>query len=703
MSDNTDEAENLDFLLNNRSALYEGDVFGYLLASPYAARSWEFALADGGLAVDMRFEPGTGYAERFRHVHREGFFRAGADKPHRIVLFDIKGKRRADLGRKAVHTSSAGQRRHVAFFIGMCAADDSFVELIPNYEQEQTDVGQVDESTGDEAYDSEEEDGHNFLFNSRVSRLLPAATSVDPESSPYRMPLRLLVEAVRLVRQCALTGQEYINPWTKVRFANWRPQTTSSADFLKPLPHTQHHTACTAALQIMQGIVDRSDVPLSFDLVGLQPRIADFKLLLHEAGGSTHPVQRFVQHKVDSNLHRAAGGKLTSLAVSRKAKGRWLFYFTDIERFDFLFYELHFTNGTKGFLCIPECALPDSLYTSVDRHADFQEFQEEFYIPMRNDNCWVRNIHDLLLRYPQPRRAGRRPVRHMPATVPELDVLAKTESSARPAALNHGRNLYSVALNQSQQRFYAEIMKQCALQLFGVLLVLSFEHEVGDFMYCCYVWTKAEQDLWLTESIPPITLDHVCGDVPGVPVIYFTRNLEMSFNGPALRTAPFRRLDLFDGPRLLVWNLWGVDGATVAGEGLDSVVDEESSDIDGPLACGSLVIVPSEDVRPTDDQRKLYSKNAQVNTKTDKQAQTPAVAMLLNTTPFLADYTVGNTGSAVFERGCDWAAVCQLFRQFAEAQQLTHPRNHIRKASDYRYEVREVHERLVARHRASSR
>ncbi|KAK5742333.1 hypothetical protein LTR17_003345 [Elasticomyces elasticus] len=271
--------------------------------------------------------------------------------------------------------------------------------------------------------------------------------------------------------------------------------------------------------------------------------------------------KRSNEHKLDGNPHRLAKNRLDKVGIARGSDTKRGYYFTHVDRLDFLFYQFQFSDGTETFFFIPECELPDYLYTTLDKEADFSEFRSHFYFSMTEDPQWIRSVLDIVRRYPQPRREGHRPIRQLSSSLQtKPDGLSlDSEDTAGPSidrnTLAHGRHTYSTVLNKCQQQFYKQIMQQFARDKYGVLIVLAHKHQVGDLGYCSYVWTAEERHRYLIDETPPVTIDYLSGYTSVVPFCYFTRALEISHAGPAIRTAPFRRLDGFEGQRLLIYNL----------------------------------------------------------------------------------------------------------------------------------------------------
>ncbi|THW33509.1 hypothetical protein D6D21_09968 [Aureobasidium pullulans] len=348
-------------IYHNRSSVAEGDIFSVLAHSPFVIRAFEFGLADGALSCSSSFDTNSSYAERFWEFDQRSRMPECSDE---VLLFDGKG---AIFHQE--HVTSMAQLKHVAFYIGLCTADPRFVELIPNYLQNPDDHATV----------SLQEDQRRYLSinTDRKARLPLRTQGLNQTNSPFRMPMRLLKLAIARVRECALGRNIYVNPWTMVSFPYWAPKTTSASRFLKPLESTAHFTAYEAAMEIYRGISSQSVLTgMFFDFAGLQPRLADFKLILSGVGDGqfppeaspTCPRQVYVQHKVHSGL-LSQKNRFERINVVARRKAKVLqYYFTATNRFDYFFFQ--FTVSDESSLCprvefffLPERVIPDSFYT----------------------------------------------------------------------------------------------------------------------------------------------------------------------------------------------------------------------------------------------------------------------------------------------------------------------------------------------------
>ncbi|TIA32243.1 hypothetical protein D6C78_08363 [Aureobasidium pullulans] len=310
-------------IYHNRSAVVEGDIFSVLAHSPYVIRSFEFGLADGALICNRSYDPDSSYADRFWE-----FDQASRDpnNANEILLFDAKG---AVFDQK--HLSNVAQGKHIAFYIGLCTADPSFVELIPNYLQNPDEQPIVALKKDQRRYLS--------INTDRDSKMAHRTQGLNQTNAPFRMPKSMLKEAVRRVRDCAKGRGTYINLWTLVAFPDWNPQTTITSRFLKPLESTANFTAYEATMEIYRNIQSQRHVSgMLFDFVGLQPRVADFKfVVLSQAGPSAiipyrDSRQVFVQHKLHTKLLSKENRFDNVNVVARRQAKHRQYYFSATNR-----------------------------------------------------------------------------------------------------------------------------------------------------------------------------------------------------------------------------------------------------------------------------------------------------------------------------------------------------------------------------------
>lgn len=300
----------------------EGDIFQALKQSPHVVRSLEFALADGAIDCSRARPTNMSYAERLMHIFS---FEPDEEIMSEIVLFDVKSSSTDDEESHRVYKTVEGQRRRVGFWVCISAADPHWVDVIPNRHQDAEALAE---------FDPEEDlqgDRNDETINAwRDSRLHSAAHRfLDPCATPYRMPLVLLPLAIDLIRRCALGLGDFTNPWSGVTFRNWRPITTRRTEWLKPMESTAHYTSFEDAWEVFKGF--RSCASMKFDLVGLQPSLADYKLCRTV---DRRVLQTFVQAKGEGRI-RGQQNKLDKVCAVRK--GRYYFDVRDrlvLERYN---------------------------------------------------------------------------------------------------------------------------------------------------------------------------------------------------------------------------------------------------------------------------------------------------------------------------------------------------------------------------------
>jgi hypothetical protein len=299
--------------------ILEADLFESLRRCPEVVRAFEFALADGAIDCTRRHAMSDSYAERFWDFHHRGTAGGGE-----FALFDIKANIHLDTRDQQCY-STLGQQRRVAFFLCVHAANLGYVDLVPNFHQ-------VPGALTSPVADCERE--YVSITVRGRTRLFPGAhDSLDLTGTSYRLPLRLLPEAIRRVSAHILGARVYANPWTGVSFPDWRPLTTDNTSWLKPAESNDHYTGFHEIMKLYPAI--RLDPYLELDFIGLQPLLADFKLIARGEAQISQPsvplVQRFVQHKIDGHV-RARGAPLTKVAISRgetryfDACNRWVYH-----------------------------------------------------------------------------------------------------------------------------------------------------------------------------------------------------------------------------------------------------------------------------------------------------------------------------------------------------------------------------------------
>jgi len=325
-------------IMQNRGARFEADLFDRLLEHPHSLRSFEFAAADGAIdcSADAALLQGP-YSDRLWEIeeaHNETFHDqqacrdTGSDRTAVcLALFDGKSNL-SENAEGQIYSTTLRQRQVVSFYVGVCASNPSYVELFPNY------FAQIPMQQGDDP-------SRRVAVNlSRKSAVSPKAYDfLSPCNAPYRMPASMLLEAFSRVRDCVQacdrgeTPRPYVNPWSGAVFTKWRPRSVHSTESLLPADDSQHGTGCAGIMEIWREIrVAQAEgrTTMRFHFVGVQPRLADFKLLVPFQPPRNLPRQVFVQYKIDS-VDRSCGNKKIAIGRYRGAGVNW--YFTDLERY----------------------------------------------------------------------------------------------------------------------------------------------------------------------------------------------------------------------------------------------------------------------------------------------------------------------------------------------------------------------------------
>lgn len=175
----------------------------------------------------------------------------------------------------------------------------------------------------------------------------------------------------------------------------------------------------------------------------------------------------------------------------------------------------------------------------------------------------------------------------------------------------------------------------------GALVLLGRDHPLGDFIFVRYTWSAMESAAFLQSGKPPIPLHQLPGDTPAVPIYLYCRSKICTLEGLSLTSAQFRRLNASSLGRLVVWNLFRLD--------------EEHR------LC-PLVVIPTEDITPTQTQRELYSRNLRRPQDEEPPKPEPPLSAVLNSGLLATDYVVGGRGALGYNE--DWSEMRTLRLSF---------------------------------------
>ncbi|KAJ5028130.1 hypothetical protein PSV08DRAFT_190909 [Bipolaris maydis] len=605
-------------------------------------RSFEFALADGALLATRGAQPLRGsYTERFWRLNEEVRAARGSQEhwARILVLFDVKSSI-SGFAEDQIYITSTKQQARIGIYIATCAANPNFVEIIPNRFSNSSLATQPNRKVAVNA--------------SRKSILPPSAYGfLSPCNSCYRMPLSCLPQALENIQRCARDETDYINPWTGVRFTGWRPHVEHGNEFLAPTENSQHFSSYQGVLEVWRGCLVariRDAIDLDFELVNLQPQLADFKFLTSGLYKRTQRRQLFVQYKIDG-LYRSPASPLTKVAIGRNQRGSQIrYYFTDYERFDYFFYQFDFVDQQKrawtNFFFLPERVIPDEFYTTSSKEGDFSgDTFKPYWIAMDSDGAWVKAVYEIIQRTPEPRLPGKRP--HRP--------LGK---SSQPDTRMNASTIRQPSLLQTEVFFgnvFFTVMDQCAARRSGLVIVLSAVHPMGDLAYCRYNWTKQEQEAFIMHKKVPCTITELPRETAVVPFFLYTRKRESTSRGPTLSTSELQRLNICPQGRLLIFDVFGQDGS-----GMYS----------------PLLVVPSDDIRPTADHFAIYDSNSGKNKHEEFEERVPLLAELLQSGMSPIDYAISTTGPNVFESGPDaWTELWTLLNRLTGLEEFAIPKH----------------------------
>lgn len=212
-------------------------------------------------------------------------------------------------------------------------------------------------------------------------------------------------------------------------------------------------------------------------------------------------------------------------------------------------------------------------------------------------------------------------------------------------------------------------------------MCFSTEHPTADFGFCQFAWTLEETHAFLKYGTVPRTITELPWNTNLVAICYSARDLECQFTGPAVTPAQFRRFNARAMPRLMIWDLFGRDG------------------LDEPVP---LMVVPSDDVRPSTGQRELYAENMHNNYREQFSINAPLVTDLLKTGLYVSDYVVDSQGPLAYD-GNDWSEIWKMLHRFAYSRTVEHPEGFVRHAANYRHPLHVFHQHLVTEYEIAAR
>jgi hypothetical protein len=347
-------------------------------------------------------------------------------------------------------------------------------------------------------------------------------------------------------------------------------------------------------------------------------------------------------------------------------------HLTNSCRFDYFLYQFDYVDQQKmpttKLFFLPERVIPDEFYNTCSKEADFSRAElRPYWVVMDMGGEWVHKVVDIIKATPEPRRSDPRPHR-----TTEMLGQPKPPSSLPLPDLHH--------VEVFHRRFFYTIMSRCAEHQSGLILVLSRAHPLGDFAYCRYAWTAQERHDFFQHHKVPCTMSHLPSATPVVPLLLYTRKREATTRGPSLTAAEFLRLNTFPQARLLIFDVFGVEGSSIY---------------------GPLLVVPSDDIRPTAAQVDLFQSNSIKIKDEEFEGRVPLLAELLYTGLNPTDYIMSAAGPLLYDSDEDpWEDVWKLFERSSNLESFNFPQKSTiqRYPASYQLSLHEIHQSLVDQH-----
>lgn len=387
----------LDHIFNpvRNGYLAETLVFAYLRESP-VLRAFEGSPIDGAIYRGWREGeslPATAWA-RIEHARAD-------TSDNCCINFDIKNRRLVERFRRldgpegscwAGNDPTAFQRSQCAFIIVVFNASSGrsrdWIALVPI-----------------ELYDG-------LVTKAQVvynNVLLWSA--VDLALHPYVMPMSFLPEAAARVDLASSGSATYINPWSGVELAYWKPRLASSAIATQgPRSSSTQTSASLTHLEWFRKAIEHSPESLKFELNDVQPLLGDF-LLLYAPSKSSY----LFEHKV--NQFTIDGDRIVIHVFIEESKRN---PFHPLRLWDFIFFHNHHLNMA---LCIPRNEVPDNFCTEASGVIDAPiACVQRWMIPLDEQGYWVTDmLRRIILPCARPPEVS---LRLLPAALQSGDVLA---------------------------------------------------------------------------------------------------------------------------------------------------------------------------------------------------------------------------------------------------------------------------------------
>ncbi|KAF1997850.1 hypothetical protein P154DRAFT_578584 [Amniculicola lignicola CBS 123094] len=301
----------------------------------------------------------------------------------------------------------------------------------------------------------------------------------------------------------------------------------------------------------------------------------------------------------------------------------WTMYcfqeWTLLYRFDFLLYEFTYSNHPnpkpiKEIFLLSERCLPDAFYTTVDMEADFGRADFKPYrIPIEY---------------------GGRPKAASSERLSSARLLSDND-----AMCHYVRNAGCYSSSQMSTQWVA---------LVSVSIAGLIESKRRSY------YTASHHFPYM--SSPQSPLQHFTPLRAASPVTYY---------GPTLTPAQFRRVFSTCSKRLMLFDIIGTEGP----------------DIYGPV-----YVVPTEGVSVTTTQLDEYKTAAELgHHRCQRVNRKPRLSHLVHSSCHISQYTVSDPGPMLGDG--DWSALWALLDHNTRMESFEHPQNILRQPDEYQYTV----------------
>lgn len=238
-----------------RGSMYQAMVLAALRNTPYTIRSMEFAALSGVILSkgdEKLVSSSQNWADRLFQI-------SGSASTPKMFGFQIKS---AMADAQQSFTTSPEQMNAASVFILIEAKNTAFVAVVPN----------------------------RFVRKLKsASSLITNATTHSPRYTfcldlglaKHMVPLHALPSAIAAIQKSFDEDVDYINPYTGVKYTDWRPRKLNNSDSLLVPSNDQRRRSYETTRRIHRVLRD-SGSEVSCDIVYHAPTLGDFRLDHHD-------------------------------------------------------------------------------------------------------------------------------------------------------------------------------------------------------------------------------------------------------------------------------------------------------------------------------------------------------------------------------------------------------------------------------------